>query len=67
MLTSISKKIDETATNGKATMRPFIEYPAKPLSDEDRDVFLGLLDSDEAPNEALGAAAEEFKRQLPNK
>lgn len=31
------------------------------LSDRDRDIFLALLDADQEPNEALKAAAEEYK------
>jgi hypothetical protein len=34
------------------------------LSDQDRDLFLALLDSDEGPNEALRQAAEAFKRTI---
>ena len=52
-------------TQGKRTSRPFVEQPATPLSDADRDIFLALLDSDDEPNEALRAAAAEFKRQFP--
>lgn len=32
------------------------------LSNRDRDIFLALLDGDQEPNEALKAAAEEYKK-----
>ncbi len=32
------------------------------LSNRDRDIFLALLDADDGPNEALKAAAEEYKQ-----
>jgi len=50
----------------KRVVRPFVEHPAAPLSDEDCDIFLALLESDEEPDEALRAAAEEFKRAFPD-
>lgn len=34
------------------------------LSDQDRNLFLALLDSDEGPNEALRQAAQAFKRTI---
>ncbi len=34
------------------------------LSDRDRDIFLSLLDAPVAPNEALRAAAADFKRAV---
>ena len=37
------------------------------LSDRDRDVFLALLDSPAAPNQALLAAAAEFKNAVKGK
>ena len=37
------------------------------LSDRDRDVFLALLDSPAAPNQALLAAAAEFKNAIKGK
>lgn len=36
-------------------------YEETRLSDRDRDRFLALLDADEEPNDALKAAAEEYK------
>ena len=56
----------KTRSKPKPAARPFVEHPAAPLSNVDRDIFLALLDSDEEPNEALRAAAEEFKRQFPD-
>lgn len=35
--------------------------PPRVLSNRDRDIFLALLDADDEPNEALKAAAAEFK------
>ena len=37
------------------------------LSDRDRDIFLSLLDAPVAPNEALLAAAADFKRAVKDK
>ncbi len=37
------------------------------LSDRDRDLFLSLLDAPVAPNEALLAAAAEFKHAVKDK
>jgi Protein of unknown function (DUF1778) len=40
------------------------QRPEIHLSDQDRDLFLALLDSDEGPNEALRQAAEAYKRTI---
>ena len=42
---------------------PFVEHPAAPLSDADRDIFLAMLDEDGQPNEALREGAVWFKQQ----
>jgi hypothetical protein len=41
-----------------------VRRPEIYLSDQDRDLFLALLDSDEGPNEALRQAAEAYKRTI---
>lgn len=46
--------------NGRAA-HPFVEYPAAPLNDADRDAFLVLMDDESQPNEALRSGAEWFK------
>lgn len=39
---------------------PLLEDALKPLSDRDRDLFLGLLDAPPAPNDALKRAARAY-------
>lgn len=39
---------------------PLLEDALKPLSDRDRDLFLGLLDNPPAPNDALKSAARAY-------
>lgn len=46
--------------NGSATPS-FVEYPALPLNDTDRDAFLELIEEDVQPNQALLSGAEWFK------
>jgi hypothetical protein len=40
---------------------PFVEYPAQPLDDADRDAFLELMEDESEPNQTLLAAAKRFK------
>lgn len=42
-------------------VRPFVEHPALPLCDADRDAFLALLEDESEPNQALISGAERFK------
>lgn len=46
--------------NGRA-VRSFVEHPASPLNDADRDVFLSMMDDESEPNEALRSGADWFK------
>lgn len=39
----------------------FVEYPALPLNDRDRDAFLELIEEEVEPNQALLSGAEWFK------
>jgi len=48
------------SVNGRAA-HPFVEYPAAPLNDADRDAFLALMDDESEPNKALHSGAEWFK------
>lgn len=41
--------------------RPFVEYPATPLGNADRDAFLTLIEEESEPNQALSSGAEWFK------
>lgn len=42
---------------------PFLEGSLAPLSNRDRDVFLGLLDSPPEPTPAFRAAAARYKKR----
>ncbi len=41
---------------------PWEPEPTPTLSNRDRDIFLALLDADHEPNEALKAAAAEYRK-----
>ena len=49
------------ASRSVSGARPFVEHPALPLSNADRDAFLALIDDESEPNEALASGAEWFK------
>ena len=41
------------------------EHDVTELSERDRDIFVSILDdADAAPNEALSAAAERYKKEM---
>ena len=45
----------------------FVEHPASPLNNTDRDAFLEMTEDDSEPNESLRKAAERFREMYPAK